>query len=588
MNSQRTVHAIPGLPHCLVDGFRHSLVQAVPVREQRCYFLTHYHSDHYAGLRASWKEGVIYCSSTTAKLLINVMGVSAAVVRAVELDETISIPGAKVTFLDANHCPGAVMLLFKVSPSGLAYLHTGDMRYHPRMRSYPSLQGVLLDRVYLDTTYAHPRHDFMDQEQAVEAIVSSARCFLSDGQGLLTVGAYGLGKERVLFALLQALRLPMYADEARLLVLRQVPGGEEALRGGLLTACPQRARIHIVSMGLAGSVWGNGGKGVLRPNYSKLTAKLAAVNELRAAEGLAPLSKLLAVIPTGWAHGSAVQQQAQGVYAVQAVPYSEHSACRELVDWVAFLRPREVIPTVYADDKQRDSMLALFSSKLDRMAGLRHFVSSFLPKPKELLVDLTGDDDHDHDDRMTVRSQTCPATPSAGASASAHLMVGDGDSSALALGKRRRTTSTCNSSSSGISSSISSWVCEHCTFVNVAAGSPAAAARGGVSSSSCVLQQQQPYKAAARGDDCDRRMTLITSTYTCSSSHFLFCKSGNLGIWVKVFFALKVFFRLPSPIALLDCNHGQSTRIMAAREGRKQAEELDNSLIGGPSEDEIV
>ena len=137
-----------------------------------------------------------------------------------------------VTLLDANHCPGAVLLLFKIRGQGQAQergrsidcsnaisngmstvgndissgdysagdkechcntksgtkrhldsrgsndstsnstssnninsqngdkylLHTGDMRYHPCMKEYGALRDIKVDRVYLDTTYAHPKH----------------------------------------------------------------------------------------------------------------------------------------------------------------------------------------------------------------------------------------------------------------------------------------------------------------------------------------------------------------------------------------------------------------------------------------------
>ena len=38
------------------------------------------------------------------------------------------------------------------------YLHTGDMRYHPKMKNYAALQNIKIDKIFLDTTYAHPKH----------------------------------------------------------------------------------------------------------------------------------------------------------------------------------------------------------------------------------------------------------------------------------------------------------------------------------------------------------------------------------------------------------------------------------------------
>lgn len=37
-------------------------------------------------------------------------------------------------------------------------LHCGDMRWQPGMAQHPALVGQPLDVLYLDTTYAAPRH----------------------------------------------------------------------------------------------------------------------------------------------------------------------------------------------------------------------------------------------------------------------------------------------------------------------------------------------------------------------------------------------------------------------------------------------
>lgn len=74
-----------------------------------------------------------------------------------------------MTLIDANHCPGAAQLLFEL-PDGRRYIHCGDMRYSPKLLDNPHLARFRnTDGVFLDTTYAHPRHAFPAQVRQTAA-----------------------------------------------------------------------------------------------------------------------------------------------------------------------------------------------------------------------------------------------------------------------------------------------------------------------------------------------------------------------------------------------------------------------------------
>lgn len=74
-----------------------------------------------------------------------------------ELDTEYVIQGVKVTLLEANHCPGAALLHFRL-PTGLCYLHTGDFRASKLMQAHPLLANNRVNVLYLDTTYCNPKY----------------------------------------------------------------------------------------------------------------------------------------------------------------------------------------------------------------------------------------------------------------------------------------------------------------------------------------------------------------------------------------------------------------------------------------------
>lgn len=61
----------------------------------------------------------------------------------------VVVKGVPVVFVNANHCPGAVMLLFDVA--GKRFLHSGDFRFALWMEQCPLLRACRPDVLYLDT-----------------------------------------------------------------------------------------------------------------------------------------------------------------------------------------------------------------------------------------------------------------------------------------------------------------------------------------------------------------------------------------------------------------------------------------------------
>jgi DNA cross-link repair 1B protein len=144
------------LPHTPFHVDEFCLPAGVAPAYQPVFFLTHAHTDHLQGLRKDWTAGPLYASAVTKSLILQKFGMSPAVVvcfghlccsilacfsvvwnavlqNALPLDEpqTLYLDDAKtqsvrVTFMDANHCPGAVMILFEGFFG--TYLHTGDFR----------------------------------------------------------------------------------------------------------------------------------------------------------------------------------------------------------------------------------------------------------------------------------------------------------------------------------------------------------------------------------------------------------------------------------------------------------------------------
>ncbi|ODN95276.1 DNA cross-link repair 1A protein [Cryptococcus wingfieldii CBS 7118] len=178
-----------GMP-VAVDAFRYGKIPGVTA-----YLLTHAHSDHYTNLSKSWTHGPIYCSETTANLIVHMLQVNPKYVHGLPDNIPFEMPntgGVKVTPLEANHCPGSSIFLFEgpqtinAGDSGFAsayvgtkrifrYLHCGDFRANPKMILHPAIARAPIHTCYLDTTYLNPKYCFPPQPLVISACATLAR-----------------------------------------------------------------------------------------------------------------------------------------------------------------------------------------------------------------------------------------------------------------------------------------------------------------------------------------------------------------------------------------------------------------------------
>ena len=306
------------------------------------HFLTHFHSDHYIGLSKKWPSSV-HASAVTAALVTRRLGLPSSQLVILPMDVAFEVAGgARVTCIDANHCPGAVIILFQL-PDGRSILHTGDFRYdanamtrHPALSPYVRVDQRLeqLDALYLDTTYLDPKYTFPTQEAVVRSVVETCRLLQQSPRTLVLFGSYSIGKERVFLQVGRELRVEIHVERAkwRLLECMQLDPCDRAM----LTSEPNAStRYRVVPMGHLKAPR-------LRQMISESRGRFDAVVAFR---------------PTGWAFGRGGGGGAGGGAAgrtirlggnvsIVEVPYSEHSSFEELRRCVHHFKPRKIVATV--------------------------------------------------------------------------------------------------------------------------------------------------------------------------------------------------------------------------------------------------
>ncbi|OBT58207.1 hypothetical protein VE04_02028 [Pseudogymnoascus sp. 24MN13] len=292
---------MPGFYIC-VDAFRYGAVQGC-----NAYFLSHFHSDHYIGLTASWCHGPIYCSKVTGNLVKQQLRVDPKWVVTLDFEDKIEVPntrGVSVTMIPANHCPGSSLFLFEKvvgkgpNPKVQRILHCGDFRACPAHVEHPQLMPDIVDSItgktrqqkidvcYLDTTYLNPRYSFPSQDDVVKSCADICVSMSKDkgdnaweragkdcagasmarfvdaevkseesgtkadpkkprGRLLVLCGTYSIGKENICLGIARALDCKIWAPPRKQKICAALEDPELSSR---MTTNPHEAQIHMQSL----------------------------------------------------------------------------------------------------------------------------------------------------------------------------------------------------------------------------------------------------------------------------------------------------------------------------------------------------
>ena len=276
----------------------------------------------------------------------------------------------KVTLLDANHCPGAVMFLFEVGNRRI--LHVGDFRWNrnimldiPQIRALSAL-SPRLDELFLDTTYCNPKYALPTQEEAIAAAINVASEEMDKSKRgsktLFLFGSYTIGKEKIYLSVARHLKKKIYVDSRRLRILKALDWSNEIM--SIFTTKKDESCLWIVPLG--------------KVNFKDMPDFLEQANNSKAGKALtAKYDRVVGFRPTGWTltvkdkkqtllkcgqpkpGRHLISSKTNGSYSVHGVPYSEHSSFPELVDCVHCLKPRKIVTTVSPSKSEEQIELLL-------------------------------------------------------------------------------------------------------------------------------------------------------------------------------------------------------------------------------------
>ncbi|KAJ4975993.1 hypothetical protein NE237_001099 [Protea cynaroides] len=326
--------------------------------QSHAYFLTHLHADHTKGLSSNWSKGPLFCSPVTAKLFpVKFPGFRLSLLRVLQvgISHLLSLvspssgleTSVQVTVIDAHHCPGAVMFLFRGEFGSI--LHTGDFRWEATSERahfgkntlLNALKGDKVDFLYLDNTYCNPLYSFPPRDAVAQQVID---VITSHPEHDIIIGIYTLGKEELLVRISQALKIKIWVWPERLQTMHLLGFHD------IFTTDTSLTRVRAV------------------PHYSFSIDTLKGLNTIRPTIGIMPSGlpwvvrsieenrDSLASLPFSSdirnkmssdvrAHVNGSQLNENPCYAkrfhhyIFSLPYSDHACYHEIQEFIQLVQP---------------------------------------------------------------------------------------------------------------------------------------------------------------------------------------------------------------------------------------------------------
>ncbi|PCH39848.1 hypothetical protein WOLCODRAFT_131092 [Wolfiporia cocos MD-104 SS10] len=366
---------------------------------QPLYLLTHTHTDHLVGLSAPSFSGTIICSADAKEMLLRhevyteralkdkeyraekvrtynhlkrvpqrmqdgsvVYAGSRDLLRTLPLNDPTfeGAPGEEVfriSLLEANHCPGAVMFLVEGSKG--AVLHTGDLRAEPwfleSLKRNPCVQRYLAPSNYTFDEWRGPYSVI----QTLEAIYLDTACLLSTlpiptkeeaTAGLMDlmtlmppttsffVNCWTWGYEDILKAIARTFRSKIHVDRYKYSVYKHTRG--DLFLQSIITQDAASTRFHACERF-------NRCKHVNVEGHASLAPSAAATASLSVSGKHVVYVNPVNMGVTSWELYTKEMREkiARGeLVSHLLVPLSRHSPLPELRAFVSLFKPKRVVP----------------------------------------------------------------------------------------------------------------------------------------------------------------------------------------------------------------------------------------------------